>query len=1065
MAMQRQQKTFSSYVDSGVSFDDILEFQKKSYDDFLHKGLERLFKDIFPIVDNNKRFSIEFISYKIGESKITPREARKKQLDYTAPLKIYLKLINKVTNTEKEEEIVFADIPVMTPQKSFIVNGKEKIVVSQIVRASGVRFFLDQNTKGRRVFGAEVRPVKKYGAWVAFESDSNGKIYVRIDKSTRKVPLTTFIRAFGPKTKEDVKRLFRGDEKAYEAIEKTFEIDEANILDDVYVSMYKIIRSGEPSSPEKAKELIESKFNPDRFDMSEIGRINLNKRSGREVKEKDLKVRHLTLEDIVFIVKEMLRMSGDPKAEEDDIDDLSNRRVRLIGELVSDEARGGLFRMVRNTKDRMITTDSSLLQLPTDIINLRIFKTTIQNFFKLDQLCQPLKQKNVLDELEHFRTISSIGVGGVMKEHTSIGVRDIHPTHYGRICPIHSPEGPNIGLVLHLTLFTKINKHGLLETPYFKVENGKVTNKVDYLSADEERKYKVTSAEVKRDEEGNILDEMVPARENYKFTNVNKNQVDYIDVSTSQIISIATCLIPFINHNIAARSLFGSTMQRQAVPCFRPEAPIIATGYESKLAKISGRLIVSSVNGEVAEVDSEHITIKHAGGNERHNLTKYELTNAPNFSTHQRPIVSVGDKVKKGDVLADVSSTSGGQLALGKNLRVAFLSYDGLNYEDSIVISKKLIERDTYTSVYVKKHVVDIRDTKLGPEIMTADIPNVSEYRLRNLDPYGVVRVGAEVEEGDILVGKSTPRVESQLTPEEKLLQSIFGDKLKDMKDTSLRLPAGGKGRVIDIQIFDKSQGYELDPGVIKRVNITIAQIRPIQEGDKLANRHGNKGVISKVLPIEDMPYTEDGKPVDILLTPLGVPSRQNLGQILEAHLGLAAEALGYQAIVPPLTSVTTEELENELEEAGFPRSGRLKLFSGKTGEKFEGSVTVGTMYIMKLDHMVEDKFQVRSTGPYSIISQQPLGGRVRDGGLRLGEMEVWALLGHGAAHILREMLTIKSDDILGRSAAYNSMIKSNPIKQFGTPASFNVLLHYFRGLALDVDLKIEDKEFKEKRI
>ena len=1054
----QQKNIFLATKKPKIALDSILDFQKKSYDEFLQDDIKKLFKEFFPIDDANDRFTVEYIDHELEAPKISCDVARQRKVDYSGQLKVYLSLTNKITGTKQKEEILFADIPMMTPQNSFIINGIERVVVSQLVRSSGVRFFKEQKTKGQISYGCEVRPIKGKGVWVGFETDSHGNIFVRINQGTKKVPVTTFIRLFGPQTKEEVKRLFADDAAALARIEKTFAIDDQHVMDEVYVKMYSVMRSGEVTNPDKAKEVVLSKFADDFFDLSEIGRANLNRRMSVETK-KGASV-NIHLDDIVYIIKEMIRLSADPYAVEDDIDALSVRRVRPVGELFREHIRIGFLRMRKLTKDRMITMDPLLLKNPTSIINLRIFKTTIQSFFNTNQLAQQLKQQNILDELEHFRTLSVMGVGGLMRDHAGVGVRDVHPSHYGRICPIHTPEGLNAGLVLHLAAFARLNQHGLIETPYVKVERGVVTSSIEYFTADEEEKFRIAPASTEVGENGKIKGSLVPARFHQDYVEIAPDEVEYMDVSTGQIFSVATSLVPFAGHNDGVRSLYGSTMQRQAVPCVRPEFPLVATGYEEILARASSRMCIAEESGEVTYVDASKVTLSTSNGKKEYLLTSYVVTNGGAFSSHQRPIVSVGQKIKKGDVLADVLSTAQGQLALGKNIRVAFACYDGLNYEDSIIVSRRLNENDTFTSIEVEEFICDIRETKIGPEVMTSDIPNVSEFRLRNLNPEGVVQVGADVRAGDILVGKVTPRGESLLTPEERLLQSIFGDKAKDVKDTSLTLPSGKKGRVMSVEIRTREDGYLLETGVLKQVCVTVAELRSVQEGDKLANRHGNKGVISKVLPVEDMPFTEDGEPVDIVLSPLGVPSRQNLGQILEIHLGLAAHTLDYQAIVPPLTSVSEPELRDEIEKAGFDPSGRIKLWNGKTGEQLDAHVTVGYMYMMKLHHMVEDKIQARSTGPYSLVSQQPLGGRSRRGGQRLGEMEVWALLGHGAAYTLREMLTTKSDDIQGRSTAYNAIIKNHPITQTGTPASFNVLMYYLRGLGLNINLK--DSELDE---
>ncbi len=1047
----RPKKTFKGYRDSLIPLGDLLDFQRRSYDHFLNDSLGKLFQEFFPINDHNhSKFSINFVSYKIDNPKHTPEESKRKLIDYSAPLKVTLELENKITKKKKIEEVNFGEVPIMTEQSSFIINGVEKVVISQLIKSSGIFF---QKAKGQtQVFGAKIVPTRSKGVWIEFESDSSQRIFVKIDQR-KKFPVTMLLRAFGLETKESVLSKF-SDGKEKDVIKSIFAVDDTNIMDDVYNGIYKNIRSGEPASAKAAKEVIDKIFSEDRLDISEIGRKRFNRRMG--LTDNGIKTRTITLDDVIFIVKEIIRLNNSPDAKPDDIDHLSTRRVRLVGELFESKIRRkGLSNMKRNTQDRMSTTDPTKADSPSDIINQRLFQATVREFFNVNQLSQLLKQANILDEIEHFRTITALGEGGVKREHAGFDVRDIHPSHYGRICPIHTPEGQNIGLVLHLSSFARINDEGIIEAPYAVVKNSKITDEIKYLTADEEDDFIITHAAVELDG-SSIKNDFIYARKNGNFSRVKKEDVNLIDIATGQPFSIATSLVPFLHHNIAVRTSYGSTMQRQALPLLNPEEPFVATGYEELVARATGRVLVSENEGEVIEVDANHITLKTRKGEVSNIVKNLNNTSSIKSSLIQRPIVSLGDKVEKGDVLADCASTNNGQVSLGKNLRIAYLCYNGMNFEDAIVISRRLVQDDTLTSIYTYSHMINVRDTKLGPEATTSDIANVSEHRLRNLDQEGVIRVGSDVYPGDILVGKVMPRGESQLSAEERLLQSIFGDKAKDMKDTSYRLPPGKKGRVIDVQILDRAQGYALEPDVIKQIRITVAELRKIREGDKLANRYGNKGVISKILPEEDMPYTEGGEPVDIVLTPLGVVARNNIGQILETHLGLAANTLNYQVIVPPVTSVTEDELKDELKKAGYDESGKVDLYDGRTGEKFRNKVTVGYSYIMKLNHMVEDKVHARSIGKYALITQQPLGGRSLGGGQRLGEMEVWALLGHGAAYTLREMLTIKSDDIQGRSSAYGSIIKGEPITQTNTPAAFNALMYYLRGLSLDVSLNHE---------
>jgi DNA-directed RNA polymerase subunit beta len=767
--------------------------------------------------------------------------------------------------------------------------------------------------------------------------------------------------------------------------------------------------------------------------------------------EKELEQRTLAKEDLVTILKNIIELNNDPFAKSDDIDHLGQRRVRFVGEMLQQKIRTGMMQIKRNIQDRMSIIDVDTA-LPIHIINQRPLQARIKEFFTTNQLSQFMAQENVLCEMEHLRTLSALGPGGLTRERAGLEVRDVHPSHYGRVCPIHTPEGPNIGLILHLSTYAKINDFGIIETPYIKVKNGKITGEVHYLNALEEEKYNIAHAAIAYDKDGKITEEKVAARIKTNPGMISRDEVDFIDVAANQAFSIATSMIPFLEHDDANRALMGSNMQKQAVPCVLPEAPLVATGVEALASRDTGRTVTALEDGVVSYVDAKKVIVK--GKSEKtYSLVSFLRNN--NFSAfHQRPAVNVDQKVKKGDILADTTSTVDGQISIGQNVFIAFLSWSGLNYEDAIIISDRLVKKSKFTSIYVEEFVCTVRDTKLGPEITTRDIPNVGELKLKDLDEDGIVRIGAEVRENDILIGKITPKGETELTPEERLLRSIFAEKARDVKDTSLRMEHGKRGRIIGVKIFSRDLGHTLEAGIIKKIVIEVAQIRNISVGDKLSGRHGNKGVISKILPEEDMPYAADGTPVDIILSPLGVPSRMNLGQILEIHLGMAANSLGYQAIVPPFLGATHDEIREELKKAGLPENGKLKLFDGRTGEAFDQNVAVGYMYMLKLHHMVEDKIHMRSIGPYSLITQQPLGGKAQGGGQRFGEMEVWALEGYGASYTLREMLTIKSDDILGRSQTFDSIIKNETIKPPNSPASFNVLLNYLRGLALDVNLK-----------
>jgi len=855
----------------------------------------------------------------------------------------------------------------------------------------------------------------------------------------------------GYSTNEMILKAFEHNPACKEAIEACLAKDVAKTLNDAYIEIYKRLRDGDMATAENAKEFINSLFTPERYDLSPVGRYRFNKRFEKGLDEEGLARRTISKEDLMTVITNIIVLNNTPGAKSDDIDHLGQRRVRFVGEMLQQKVRTGMMQIKRNIQDRMSIIDVDTA-LPIHIINQRPLQARIKEFFTTNQLSQFMSQENVLAEIEHIRLLSALGPGGLTRERAGLEVRDVHPSHYGRVCPIHTPEGPNIGLILHLSTYAKINDFGIIETPYIKVKNGKITGEVQYLNALEEEKYNIAHAGIPYDENGKITKERVEARIKTEAGTIPRDQVDFIDVAANQAFSIATSMIPFLEHNDANRALMGSNMQKQAVPCVLPEAPLVATGIEALASRYSGRVVTAEEDGVISYLDAKKIVID---GKKQKTYPLVNFLRNNNFSAfHQRPAVNVGQKVKKGDVLADTTSTVDGQISIGQNVFIAFLSWSGSNYEDAIIISERLVKKSKFTSVYVEEFVCTVRDTKLGPEITTRDIPNVGELKLKDLDEDGIVRIGAEVRENDILIGKITPKGETELTPEERLLRSIFAEKARDVKDTSLRMEHGKRGRIIGVKIFSRDLGHTLEAGIIKKIVIEVAQIRNISVGDKLSGRHGNKGVISKILPEEDMPYAADGTPVDIILSPLGVPSRMNLGQILEMHLGMAANTLGYQAIVPPFLGARHEEIREELKTAGFPENGKLKLFDGRTGEAFDQDVAVGYMYMLKLHHMVEDKIHMRSIGPYSLITQQPLGGKAQGGGQRFGEMEVWALEGYGAAYTLREMLTIKSDDILGRSATFDSIIKNEVIKPPNSPASFNVLLNYLRGLALDVNLK-----------
>ena len=1047
------QKTFKLAKDPLVELPDLIQPQRDSFKWFVEEGLKGIFKEFSPITDySEKKFELQFKNYELGNPKCTPEHAKANKITYDAPLRATVVLKNKTFDSDKDQEIFLADIPVMTDHGTFIINGVERVVVPQLARSYGI-FFTSQDIKGKTYFGAKIIPAR--GAWIEIESEADGVIYIKIDRK-KKVPITSLLRVLGVDKEEDMIKLFSDVERGEEYIKATLEKDPAKTTDDAYIEVYKRLRDGDLATVDNAKEFVNSIFAPERYDLSEIGRHHFNSRFERPIDKKATDVRTVSLEDFRLILGNIMVLNHAPNAMPDDIDHLGFRRVRYFGEMAIQRVRVGMTRMKRNIQDRMSTIEAET-SLPMQILNPRPLQAAIKEFFTANQLSQFMPQQNVLGELEGLRTLSALGPGGLTRERAGFEVRDVHTSHYGRLCPIHTPEGPNIGLILRLAMYARVNRFGIIETPYVKVEKGVLTGEIVYFNAHEEERFNIAHAAVVVSDKGKIEPEHVEVRRKGEPRLVARKDVDYMDIATNQAFSVATSMIPFLNHDDANRTLMASNMQKQATPCVIPEAPIVGTGIEGLAARDTGRVLVAREAGEVIECDANHIVVKKKDGKkDEYELTTIQRTN--DFSAfYHRPTVTVGDKLKRGDLLADTTSTDHGQMAVGQNALVAFMSWSGANYEDAIIISERLVKQSKFASIHLDELDVSVRDTKLGPEVTTPDIPNVSEMKLRNLDENGIIRVGAEVRPGDILVGKVTPKGEAQLTPEERLLRSIFGEKAKDVKDTSLRLAAGKRGRVIGVKIFSRENGDNLDSGVIKKVLVTVAQVRNVSVGDKLAGRHGNKGVISRILPEEDMPYTEDGRPVDVLLTPLGVPSRMNLGQILELHLGMAANSLGYQAIVPPFASATEDEVKDELEKAGIPRDGKLQLRDGRTGEKFEQKTALGYMYILKLHHMVEDKIHMRSIGPYSLITQQPLGGKAQIGGQRFGEMEVWALLGYGAAYTLREMLTIKSDDIVGRSAAFDSIVRGEKISHPYTPAAFNVLVNQLRGLSLDVDLKREE--------
>ena len=1045
----RPQKTFAKYRKPLTKLPNLVENQILSYKDLTEKGIVDIFREFSPLRDySEKKFDLEFISFELSPAKYDEVYAKENKLTYEAPLRARVKLTNKILNTVKEQEIFMADFPLMTIHGTFIINGVERVVVPQLARSFGV-FFDSEETKGKRYFGAKIIPSR--GVWIELGTEPDGGVYVRVDKK-RKFSAIALLRVFGFTSDDQIKKAFAHHEVAGPLMATIVERDEVKTLHDAYIEIYKRLRDGDLATPENAKEYIDSIISPERYDLSPVGRFRFNKRFGKSIDQKDKEAQRRTLskEDIVEIITHIIELNNNPNAVEDDIDHLGSRRVRYVGEMMAQKIRTGMMQMKRNIQDKMSVIDTDTT-LPIAIINQRPLQARIKEFFTTNQLSQFMNQENLLAEVEHLRTLSALGPGGLTRERAGFEVRDVHTSHYGRVCPIHTPEGPNIGLILRLSNYARINDFGIIETPYVKVVKGQITKEIVYMNALEEERYVIAHGGNEFDADNKLVNKEIEVRRAGNPGLALRDEVEFIDVATNQAFSVATSMIPFLEHDEATRALMGSNMQKQAVPLMCPEAPLVATGMEGEAAKHIGRLVIAEEGGEVKYVDAKKIIIKADKKEYEYKLINFARTNAFNLF-HQRPIVSLGDKVTKGQVLADAATSDNGQIALGHNIRVAFMAWNGANYEDAIILSERLVKESKFSSIHIEEFVCNVRDTKLGAEVTTHDIPNVGENKLKNLDEDGIIRIGAEVRPGDILVGKITPKGETELTPEERLLRSIFGEKVRDVKDSSLRLDHGKRGRIIGVKVFSRERGDSLESGIIKRIHIEVAQVRNISVGDKLAGRHGNKGVISTILPVEEMPFDKDGTPIDIILTPLGVPSRMNLGQILEMHLGLAADTLGYQAIVPSFQGASDTEIKEELVKAGYDASGTVQLYDGRTGEAFNQKTAIGMMYILKLHHMVEDKIHMRSIGPYSLITQQPLGGKAQGGGQRFGEMEVWALEGYGASHILREMLTVKSDDIVGRSEAFDSIIKGEDVKEPNTPASFTVMLNTLRGLGLDVE-------------
>lgn len=1065
---KRERWTYSK-IDEVMEMPDLIEIQKNSYNWFIQEGLREMFQDISPIQDFTGNLILEFIDYSLGEPKYDVDSCKERDMTFAAPLRVKVRLINKETGEVKEQEVFMGDFPLMTEQGTFIINGAERVIVSQLVRSPGVYFSEQMDPSGIKICGGTIIPNR--GAWLEFESDLNENIFVRIDR-TRKIPVTVLLRALGLNTNSKILNEYDNDPR----IQLTLEKDNTESEEEALVEIYKRLRPGEPPTVDSARSLLETLFfDPKRYDLGNVGRYKINKKLKHDVMFAESEtgdkeyIRHLTVKDITAAIKHLLKvLNGEIPA--DDIDHLGNRRLRSVGELLQNQFRIGLSRMERVIRERMTIQDVEVIT-PQALINIRPAVAAIKEFFGSSQLSQFMDQTNPLAELTHKRRLSALGPGGLSRERAGFEVRDVHHSHYGRICPIETPEGPNIGLIGSLSTYARINEYGFMEAPYRKVdkENGIVTKEIHYLDADEEDKYVVGQANTPVDpESGKILTNKVNARWGHEIVMIDTEKVDYMDVTPKQVWSIATALIPFLEHDDANRALMGANMQRQAVPLLKTSAPIVGTGMEWKSARDSGVVVLTKNAGVVQRVTGNNISIlTDAGTVDQYKLKKFDRSNQ-GTCINQKPIVKPRQKVEKGEIIADGPSTDKGELALGKNILVAFMTWEGYNYEDAILISEKLVKEDVFTSIHIEEYECDARDTKLGPEEITRDIPNIGDDVLKDLDERGIIRTGAEVRPGDILVGKVTPKGETELTAEERLLRAIFGEKAREVRDTSLRVPHGEAGKIVDVKVFSRENGDELAPGVNQLVRVYVAQKRKISEGDKMAGRHGNKGVISKILPEEDMPFLPDGTPIQIVLNPLGVPSRMNIGQVLETHIGWAASALGMHIATPVFDGANEKDIEVLLEQAGLPKTGQSVLYDGRTGRPFDREITVGYMYMLKLAHLVDDKIHARSTGPYSLVTQQPLGGKAQFGGQRFGEMEVWALEAYGAAYTLQEILTVKSDDVVGRVKTYEAIVKGENVPEPGVPESFKVLIKELQSLGLDVKVlgeanqEIEIKEDDE---
>ena len=1149
-------KTFSKIGDY-IEMPNLIQVQKDSYNWFIEEGLGEVLKDVSPIVDYSGNLVLEFLDYHMEEkTKYTVEEAKERDATYSTRLHVKVRLINKETGEIKEQEIYLGDFPLMTDSATFVINGAERVIVSQLVRSPSCYYASDFDKTGKKIYTSTVMPIR--GAWLEYETDSNDIFYVRVDR-TRKLPVTSLLRSIGLVTDDQILELFGNDPK----IRATLEKDPIKSQDEAIIEIYKKLRPGELPTADAARNLFDGLFFDNRrYDLAKVGRYKFNKKldlatritgqvayddivnpeTGEVLAEKDTRISeevaqeikdsginivdvkvddqkvrvigngvvnihkilpNVDLSDLHFkegvnynVLKSIIETTPEEKlhdvlkeryhelvpltittedmiasisyllnldygiGEIDDIDHLGNRRIRCVGELLQNQFRIGLTRLERVVRERMTIQDLDSVT-PQALINTKPITSSIKEFFGSSQLSQFMDQTNPLSELTHKRRISALGPGGLSRERAGFEVRDIHYTHYGRLCPVESPEGPNIGLISALSSFAMIDEYGFVETPYRKVdkETGKLTDIVEYMPADEEDKYIIAQASEPVDKDGRFINDRIKVRHKEEITEVDKSQVDYVDVSPKQLVSVAAAMIPFLEHDDVKRSLMGSNMQRQAVPLLMPEAPIVGTGMEYKAARDSEITVVAKNDGIVENVSADEVVVRNKkNGLDKYKLRKFKRTNG-GTCINQRPVVQKGEVVKAGEILADGPSTKNGEMALGRNVLIAFSTWEGYNYEDAVLISERLVKEDVYTSIHIEEYDCECRDTKLGPEEITRDIPNVGDDVLKDLDENGIIRIGAEVRPGDILVGKVTPKGETELTAEERLLRAIFGEKSREVRDTSLRVPHGEAGTIVDIKIFTRENSEELAPGVNQVIRCYIATKRKISVGDKMAGRHGNKGVISRILPEEDMPFLPDGTPVDIVLNPMGIPSRMNLGQVLEVHLGMAARALGWKVATPVFDGAKDYEIEDLLEEAGLRRDGKTDLYDGRTGEKFVKPITVGVMYMMKLHHLVDDKIHARSTGPYSLVTQQPLGGKAQFGGQRFGEMEVWALEAYGAAYTLQEMLTVKSDDVVGRVKTYEAIVKGENIPEPGVPEGFKVLVKELQSLGLDIRLYTHDNK------